>query len=168
VYFFCFFLTVITNKILWYSFHNSQREKSRVVYDLWKTANSGDSEAKKFYIQSLQEHLVLLDKQIKDASTKIINLSDKIEEKEKDKDKIERNKIVEKSKKRKLKQLIPSFASDGNAKKNNQVTCVTKETLCVKNNTVKLLSSGNDSSDNDDDDDDDDELLKYNLKPSSK
>jgi hypothetical protein len=56
----------------------------------------------------------LLDKQIKDASSKIINLGDTIEEKEKEKDKIERNNLVEKSRKRKLKQLIPSFASDGN------------------------------------------------------
>jgi intein/homing endonuclease len=85
--------------------------------------NSGDSEAKKFYLQSLQEHLVLLDKQIKDASAKIINLGDTIEEKEKDK--IERNNIVEKSRKRKLKQLIPSFASDGNgtAKERSSHSC---------------------------------------------
>jgi hypothetical protein len=44
--------------------------------------------------------------------------------------------------------------------KNDQVIRATRETLCVKNNTVELLSSDND--------DDDDELLKYNLKPSSK
>ncbi len=163
---FLFIITVIINNNFLYSFTQSRREKSKVVYDLWQSANSGDlNDAKKFYIKSLQDHLVLLDKQDNDATAKIMDLGDTIEEKEKEKDKIERNKLVQKSRKRKLKQLIPSFASSDNV----EVTRATKQTLCVKSNTVELLDSGTESKEClEDDDDDDDELLMYNLKPASK
>jgi hypothetical protein len=93
-----FLQTVITNHFL-YSIFNSRREKSRVIYDLYKTTNLGDTEAQKFYIQSLQDHLILLNQQIKDACSKIEVLGDLIVEKEKEKDKVERNKVLEKSKK---------------------------------------------------------------------
>ncbi len=111
----------------------------------------------------------MLNKQEDDACSKTIQLGDEIEEKEKEKDRIERNKSISKSKKRKLQEIIPSFASRGNVN-NAEVTRAKKQTLFVGNNTIELLDSGNDSGDNceSEDDDDDDELLNYNSKPASK
>lgn len=130
---------------------NSRREKSRVVLDLYNITKSGDTEAQRFYIQTLQEHLVLLDEQIKDICKKIITLGDSIEEKEKEKDRNEERKALIKSNKRKLKEVIPSFETSERV----EVNRVTRETLCVKNNTVELLDSGDEAIDNSSDDDDD-------------
>ncbi len=133
------------------------------MYDLWKTSNTGDvtTEAKKFYIKSLQDHLVLLDQQMKDASKKTIDLGDSIEAKEKEKDRNEERKALMKSKKRKLKQLIPSFENSNE----RSVNRVTRETLCVKNNTIELLDSGKEDSDFSNSSDDD-EIIERITKQS--
>jgi hypothetical protein len=147
---------------------NSRREKSRVVLDLYNVTRetTGESnEAQKFYIQSLQDHLVLLNKQIKDACNKILTLEISIEEKEKEKDKNEEEKALMKSRKRKLQDLIPSFE---NSKATSEVNRATRETLCVKNNTIELLDSEKEGCESSDDDDEDDEIFDGGLKPASK
>jgi hypothetical protein len=63
-----------------------------------------------------------------------------------------------------LKELIPSFATS-NSIEINQVAYATKETLCVKNNTIELLESGNENTTSSDDDDD---VIDGNIKPASK
>jgi hypothetical protein len=143
---------------------NSRREKSRVVLDLFNvtrdTNNTGNDEAQKFYIQSLQDHLVLLNEQINDACKKIIALGDSIEEKEKEKDKNEEKKALKQSKKRRLQELIPTY-------QNSEVNRATRETLCVKNNTIELLDSEKEGGSENSDDDDDNDVFEGGLKPST-
>jgi hypothetical protein len=79
---------------------------------LYKTANDKKEldENKKLYIKSLQDHLHLLNFQIKDTYRTIECLGYTIELREVEKEKTSKELALSHSKKRKLKNVIPSFA----------------------------------------------------------
>jgi hypothetical protein len=121
------------------------------VLDLYNTANDKQDlcENKKLYIESLNDHLCLLNFQIKDIYKTIESLSDSIEKKEVEKEKTAEEKALSCSKKRKLKNAIPSFAFSEEIEI-SKVTTATTETLVVEDVLVNVQHSKEKNSDDND------------------
>jgi hypothetical protein len=105
---------------------------------------------KKLYIESLNDHLRLLKFQIRDTYKTIESLSDTIEKKEVEKEKAAEEQAWSRSKKRKLKNAIPSFACSEDIQV-SKVSRATSQTLVVKDAVVDLHESMEEDSDGNDD-----------------
>jgi hypothetical protein len=135
------------------------------VADLYKTANDKMplDDNKKLYIESLNDHLRLLEFQIRDTLKTIESLGDSIEKKEVEKEKAAEEQALSRSKKRKLKNAIPSFACIEDIEV-SKVSRATSQTLVVKDAVVDLRESKEEDSDGNDDI----EVINNNEDKSSK